>query len=345
MIDRELKGVWNRILFDGFRLYCSINLSPSALCDRSVRLMNRCAFAFLLIVLTTSIYGNDLESARTALKHEPEYKSSRPGYLLLVFGQKMDRRVWVVADKENVYIDRNSNGDLTEPNECCGPSKVARFTGPDAVFEEYRTYQLGDLPGNESSPRYTKLQLFQSRQPTENFPAETERDRKEKARRTEFPHLSGNLSVRIDNNDEDNSFRQNAGPIFGTSPEKAPIVHFDGPLSLTVEDGGGKQPIKIEPVDGQIPFQFRLGTPGVGEHSFAYTEASKLPSLEAIVQNRKGESQSADVKLRYCGADYCTTITLPPAISSKPLDVTVAVPDFAGRNVSPLDLKIEIEKP
>ena len=52
---------------------------------------------------------------RTIAK-EPKYQG-KPQYALLVFGPDAKVRVWVVVDGDNLYVDRNANGDLTEDEE------------------------------------------------------------------------------------------------------------------------------------------------------------------------------------------------------------------------------------
>ena len=50
------------------------------------------------------------------LLREPKY-ASQPYYALLAFGPKAQLMTWIVVDGEVVYLDRNGNGDLTEPGE------------------------------------------------------------------------------------------------------------------------------------------------------------------------------------------------------------------------------------
>ena len=54
---------------------------------------------------------------------EPKYKNE-PRYALLVFGPKRDERVWLVLDGTTLYVDRNGNGDLTEPDERLEPNNL-----------------------------------------------------------------------------------------------------------------------------------------------------------------------------------------------------------------------------
>jgi hypothetical protein len=52
----------------------------------------------------------------TPPRKEPKYQN-QPRYSLLVFGAKRQTRVWLVLDGNVLYVDRNGNGDLTEPEK------------------------------------------------------------------------------------------------------------------------------------------------------------------------------------------------------------------------------------
>jgi hypothetical protein len=71
----------------------------------------------VLLVTSTiahSAPGADLAKIARTIATEPVYKA-RPQYCLLVFGAEADFRVWLVQDGETLYVDRNGDGDLTEP--------------------------------------------------------------------------------------------------------------------------------------------------------------------------------------------------------------------------------------
>src|SRR4051812_41534235 len=53
---------------------------------------------------------------RTILK-EPAYQTKEVKYCLLVFGPEAKTRVWLAQDGDTLYVDRNDNGDLTDPGE------------------------------------------------------------------------------------------------------------------------------------------------------------------------------------------------------------------------------------
>ncbi|MCB7130265.1 MAG: hypothetical protein J3T61_12085, partial [Candidatus Brocadiales bacterium] len=73
-----------------------------------------------LVIATTASADDavvDLTKNDRKIAREPEYQG-QPHYALLVFGPEAKHRSWLVIDGESVaYVDRNGNGDLTEPGE------------------------------------------------------------------------------------------------------------------------------------------------------------------------------------------------------------------------------------
>src|SRR5690242_18331473 len=77
---------------------------------------------------------------RTILK-EPAYRTKAPRYGLLLFGPEGRDRVWLVLDGDTLYVDRNGNGDLTEPGE-----KVAAEKRPGSdPAEDGHSFNVGNL--------------------------------------------------------------------------------------------------------------------------------------------------------------------------------------------------------
>jgi hypothetical protein len=72
----------------------------------------------LLVVGNTAVtaWGADLTKIDRTIAKEPAY-ATKPKYCLLVFGPEAKTRVWLVMDGAFLYVDRNGNGDLTEPDE------------------------------------------------------------------------------------------------------------------------------------------------------------------------------------------------------------------------------------
>src|SRR5207245_6414795 len=72
---------------------------------------------------------------------EPAYQTKKPKYGLLVFGPEGKDRVWLVHDGNTRYVDRNGNGDLTDPGE-----KVAAEKVPSRDPEEHGYgFDVGDV--------------------------------------------------------------------------------------------------------------------------------------------------------------------------------------------------------
>lgn len=101
--------------------------------------------ALLLTADTTvSVTAADLTKMDQTIRKEPSYQG-KPRYCLLVFGPETKTRVWLVVDGDVLYVDRNGNGDLTEPNE------KASWTGNKCI--------AGDLTCVPGKDGHTELRL------------------------------------------------------------------------------------------------------------------------------------------------------------------------------------------
>src|SRR5207245_8714637 len=92
----------------------------------------------LLMVVATPLSAADLAKIDRKIAKEPAYRT-KPKYCLLVFGPEAKTRVWLVQDGDTLYVDRNGNGDLTEPG-----AKVAAEKRDGADEGEY-TFKVGDI--------------------------------------------------------------------------------------------------------------------------------------------------------------------------------------------------------
>jgi hypothetical protein len=143
----------------------------------------------------------DLSKIDRTIAKEPRYQS-KPGYCLLVFGADAKTKVWLVLDGDVLYVDRNGSGDLTE-----GEKEVRREKSERQVPGSFR---CGDIVPADGKARYRRLRVSGS-------PEE------------------GGMVVAIN---EGGKHVQTAGVdvngflVFADSPEQAPVVHFDGPLTM-----------------------------------------------------------------------------------------------------------------
>lgn len=125
---------------------------------------------------------------------EPAYKQATQQYLRLLLGQDPPREIWIVRDGSDVYVDRNGNGDLTEPGE--------------KVFQ----------PDTDESASYVKLGMVKDAHGQEHGPLECR-----------IPTRGGPGQVRLQ---IAKKFAQEANFLpLGAAPASACVLHFDGPLS------------------------------------------------------------------------------------------------------------------
>jgi len=195
----------------------------------------------------------DLTKIDRSIRKEPVYQSKDPQYCLMVFGLEAKVRVWLVLDDDALYVDRNGNGDLTEPGE-----RIAARTAlhnsperPDAkimrTFNLRRPIQDGHLQGEpilSCVPDLIWLHVFQFIPADDRTDAGAELDRKK-------PFYLGLARA----------FRlgQYSSLAFAARPGDAPILHFDGPRQLGLHPYS--QPLRRGETSSLM---VELRTPGLG---------------------------------------------------------------------------------
>ena len=105
----------------------------------------------------------DLSKVDRTIVKEPS-NLSQPGYCLMVFGPRADVRIWMIKDGERLYVDRNANGDLTEPGESFAPTQRRQFNtmqeGKPAPYRELK-YDVGDLTPAQGARKHTRFEITQ----------------------------------------------------------------------------------------------------------------------------------------------------------------------------------------
>jgi hypothetical protein len=153
--------------------------------------------AFGLLLAGALAQATDLSKIDRSIGKEPAYKH-KPGYCLLVFGPKAETRVWLVKDGETLYLDRTGSGDLTQLG-----ARIDRKSGE----------AIGAIVGRDGKTKYVVRHC--------NLTRLGDKDQKP------FCHVSIDI---------DGAYRQYSFVGFGDRPQDAPVVHFDGPLTLEVAD-------------------------------------------------------------------------------------------------------------
>jgi hypothetical protein len=164
----------------------------------------------------------DLSKIDRSIGREPKYQS-KPGYCLLVFGPEGKTRAWLVKDGNTLYLDRNGNGDLTEPGKRLGEAGAGGF---------------GTIADAAGRTKYTIRQCNMTQLGSEKGPKE-------------FCHIAI---------DTDGVLRQYSFVAFADRPQDAPVVHFDGPLTIEIADKK-----LVLPRDKDVDFGVYMLTRGCGE--------------------------------------------------------------------------------
>src|SRR5262249_36563246 len=153
------------------------------------------------------------------------YQTKTPRYCMLVFGPEARTRVWLVVDGDVLYVDRNGNGDLTEPAD-----RIAARRKGGKFFE------LEEIVEADGKTRHTGLTVNQG-------------------------EFSTFVSVMVEGKRRQVASYDSGGNLdFGLRAQDAPVIHFNGPLTL------GRHDSKVL-TRGDNPSDLVLvvGTPGLGK--------------------------------------------------------------------------------
>ena len=225
----------------------------------------KCSWAILVLLLAGAARAVDLSTIDRTIRKEPVYKTT-PAYCLLVFGLEAKTRVWLVQDGDRIYVDRNGDGDLTASDECIAASKVRN------VNSSYRDkeFAIGTIAPLDKSGPHTDFKISAYSE-TNNL---------------------WNYVLKLKFNGK---IQQFAGwkPVFKESAQKAPILHFGGPLSA--------QPIRhpnFSLKEKSPELSLRFATDGVGEFStVSLGHEAVSRNIQPIVEIKWPASKTETLKL------------------------------------------------
>lgn len=157
---------------------------------------------------------------------EPKYQKE-PRYALLVFGPKRETRVWMVLDGTTLYVDRNANGDLTEPDERIEPNNPKdesnRFGNPGS----HTHFDILEFTVKTGASGTSKFQLNHWIR-DEKFAPKTDFDKKLHAEWLKLRHENGTLWRK-------EGLGQGQTPaVFMPKSADAQVCALDGPLTFVV---------------------------------------------------------------------------------------------------------------
>jgi hypothetical protein len=226
---------------------------------------------------------------------EPAYRTKTPKYGLVVFGPDGKDRVWLVLDGDTLYIDRNGNGDLTDPAKKVAPTKKPHR---DPVEDGY-TFEVGDVTVGGRTHKGLTVYFI---------PLKLYADRKRPDVKAALAKDSKALAVRLTVDAQVTGMKGGgiggrivfmAGPMdltgvfqLADKPTNAPGVHFGGPLQITFYSE-----LPSLRVGRATELDLVVGTPGVGPGTFAM-----LGYQDTIPENAKPVAEIAFPRVRASAA-------------------------------------------
>ena len=225
--------------------------------------------ALAAVLLASASFAADPPKIDRAIGKQPKY-AGKPVYALLVFGPEAKDRVWLARDGDTLHVDKNGNGDLTDPGEAVERTKPRKGREDD----ESRTFDIGDVTvGGRTHKGLTVSALplaeFANVEAGKLPPvkAALEKDKNTQVYlvrcEVDAPGVKGGgTRGRLD---------MSAGWVdlngvlqFADKPADAPVIHLGGPLEISFY---GELP-KMR-VGRGTEFVLVVGTPGFGPGTFA----------------------------------------------------------------------------
>jgi len=266
------------------------------------------------------------------LRREPGY-GTKPQYCQLLFGPEAKFRVWLVAAGEAFYADKNGNGDLTEPGKriySVGNARFLTFLDPETlsmwlpVPENERIYQVGDIFDPGSRTWYNVA-----------------------VRR------SGELKTAVFEImvDVKGKFRQLGKlPRFGDRPKDAPVLHFNGPLTLglfTSQLARGRAGNEIAAWFGTKVPAGAKGEPTCVVHDGAIP-AYIFPTAWVDYSGRAGGGKPIHMSIgleRRDGLVHFTGSISVPDEALAPAKITLLIPTWQVGVVRPATIELPVVEP
>ncbi len=222
----------------------------------------------------------DLATIDRTIAKEPAYKT-KPKYCLLAFGPAAEHRVWLALDGATLYVDRNGNGDLTDPGETVTAEKSEGIPEGDYLFN------AGDIRAGDRVHKLSRVCIYKL-----DRLAEVDDDIKvfhaqhPQARgysiiaEIDLPGLKGTgiggrVLQRVTSADVRGVLQ------FADSPRDAPVIHF-GSREWQVTLSGRHALTRSRQTDMILG----VGTPGVGPGTTAFLDyggvipAGAYPTVE-----------------------------------------------------------------
>lgn len=329
-----------------------------------------CSLAAVVTLSNGIAVADGLDRIDRSIVRQPVYTSKAPKYCLLVFGPKAETRVWLVLDlaydplrekpgtQDVLYADLTGDGDLTDPkkriavtvvtkkaSELGLPGNIGKFEVKDRELDVPH-FHIGDVKSRDGKTTYAKLvveigwYIF---------------GRKDRQAR---------VSVDVPGNGRESVGGQQLW--FVDSPDKAPVIWFDGALTMRlapsgllhvpVDYSGGEPPPpwyeEFPLVRGKtMPLRAEVGSAGIGLGTFLVIPCDLPPGdvhpvAKVVFMNADPKKLpievSVDLKQRCCGTLFQGAIAVPADAALGKAKITLSFPAWRGRDIKLAEAQLDV---
>lgn len=184
--------------------------------------------AAVLLALTTLAQAADLAKIDRSIAKEPKYRAAKQYYALLTLGPESAKRVWFVIDGNDLYVDVNGDGDLTQTGERSSSPFLGRQEDFIPRWREWR------LPKLVLSDRCAGVTVHFAELNTAWRPAAEAGNRAEMERFMAVAATTPDVNLSTIEVGIAGSNTQFCDAMFTTSAATAPVFHMDSPLTVGV---------------------------------------------------------------------------------------------------------------
>jgi WD40 repeat protein len=300
-----------------------------------------------MLLLAACGSAADLSKIERTIDKLPAFETAAQGYCLLVFGPEAHKHVWLVHDGPVLYVDRNGNGDLTEPEDRVAADKI------EGATEGEYSFKAGDIADGSRLHKDLNVSWYTLNHLRNSLPELREalvRNPKFRACSVdidiELPDLRGDgLGGRVS---EGASAWDCHGLLeFAARPADAPIIHFEGTWEITSFN-------RLDPwhIGRTEELVLVVGTPGVGPGTTANVCYDKVipdnlnPQLRVTFPPASSGQEpvvtSYDLTERCCGVNLYGKIAVPDEIGTGTATVEISLESWPGAIVASTTHRFEI---
>lgn len=311
--------------------------------------MVRSIIAFgLLISAASSGFAVDLSQIDRSPPKLPTLQSAKPEYCLLVFGADAHKRVWLVRDGNVLYVDRNGNGDLTDPDDRVEVNREESNLDDGILY-----FHAGNIPDGERLHKDLRVSWYK----VDHLADEDDRVKALMAKNPKWRGCTTNLDIDMPGQHgggidgrvtERTSVQDENGYLeFTTDPSSAPIIHYDAPWQITFYNQ-----TPTWHLGGLERLNLAVGSPGIGPGTTAFVDYQGVITPEShpkvkvsyppTANGKSPQEATYDLTQRCCGINLYGAVNVPDNVGLGTAQVEVSLDNSPGLPVTPSTHTAEI---